>query len=123
MNSFVGIGNLTRDPEMRYTEAGKAYTRFTLAISASRKEGQTLFLDCTAWEKLAETAAEYLRKGHKAAVSGEIRMDKYTDRDGASRVKWYCHARNIEFLTPRSESPEPMIDFETPTPDEDQLPF
>lgn len=133
MNHFVGIGNLTKDPEMRYTESGTAYTRFTLAINSSKKGGEPLFLDCTAWDKLAETVAEYLRKGNKAAVVGEIRMDRYEDRDGVKRVKWYCHARNVEFLTPKSEMVreeyprEPYDDLGQNDPDpiyrEDQLPF
>jgi single-strand DNA-binding protein len=132
MNHFIGIGNLTRDPEMRYTESGTAYTKFTLAISSSKKGGEPLFLDCTAWDKLAETTAEYLRKGSKAAVSGELRMDKYEDRDGVKRTKWYCNARNVEFLTPRAEQPrdeepEPFDDSGQNDADhlyrEDQLPF
>ena len=100
MNLFVGIGNLTRDPEMKYTSQGKAYTKFTIAIDSSRKDDGPLFVDCTTWEKQAETAAEYLRKGNKCAVTGEIRMDSWEDPTGAKRTKWYCNVRHVEFLTP-----------------------
>jgi single-strand DNA-binding protein len=104
MNNFVGIGNLVRDPEMRYTAEGTAYTKFTIAINSSRKGGDTLFLACTAWEKTAENVAEYLRKGDKCAVMGEIREDKWEDRDGTKRSKVYCNARNVEFLNQRGRS-------------------
>jgi len=123
MNIFMGIGNLTRDPEMRYTASGVAYTKFTLAISASKKGADPLFLDCTVWDKQAEPVAEYLRKGHKAAVVGELRMDRYEDSDGVKRTKWYCNARNVEFLTPRSEQ-QSHDGWEQEEPiREDQLPF
>jgi len=119
MNTFIGIGNLTRDPEMKYTGAGVPYTKFTVAISASKKDGDPLFLDCTVWEKQAESVAEYLRKGSKCAVQGEIRMDRWEDQEGNKRTKWFCNARNVEFLDPPSRRPEP-----TPEPvAEEDLPF
>ena len=118
MNQFVGIGNLTRDPEMRYTGDGTAYTKFTLAINASYKDGETLFMDVTAWGKQAENSAEYLRKGNKAAVVGEVRMDRWEDAEGNKRTKWYCNARNVEFIGGKTERSQPS----TPEKDED-LPF
>jgi len=105
MNSWTGIGNLTDDPEMRYTEGGSAVTSFSIAINNGKdKEGNDrppTYIDVQAWEKLAENCAEYLRKGKKVAVQGPITVDKYTDRDDIKRVKFRIRAMNVEFLSPR----------------------
>lgn len=123
MNIFIGIGNLTRDPEMRYTQDGVAYTRFTVAISASKKDGEPLFLDCTAWEKLAESVAEYQRKGMKVCVQGEIRMDRWEDNEGNKRTKWFCNARSVEFLSPRAAEASVPRETAPRAITEDELPF
>lgn len=123
MNLFVGIGNLTRDPEMRYTQDGVAYTKFTIAINSSKKGGEAFFIECTAWEKLAETVAEYQRKGMKVCVTGELREDRWEDNDGTKRNKTYCNARNVEFLDrPRAQERQDMPSREI-AHREDELPF
>lgn len=105
MNSWTGIGNLTDDPEMRYTDGGKAVVSFSIAINNGRdKDGEErppTYIDVQAWEKLAENCAEYLRKGKKVAVVGPITIDKWTDAEGTKRVKYRIRALNVEFLSPR----------------------
>lgn len=107
MNTWIGIGNLTADPEMRYTEGGTAVCTFSIAINNGKdkngEERPPTYIDVQAWEKLAENCSEYLRKGKKAAVSGPITVDKWEDAEGVKRVKYRIRAFNVEFLSPRSE--------------------
>ena len=80
MNHFVGIGRLTRDPEVRYTQSGKACARFTLAIDrrkSSDGNSQADFISCVAWEKTAEVISQYTGKGRKIAVDGRIQTRSY----------------------------------------------
>jgi single-strand DNA-binding protein len=110
LNNWIGIGNLTDDPEMRYTESGSAVTSFSIAINngkdKSGEERPPTYIDVVTWEKLAENCAEYLRKGKKCAVSGPITVDKYEDREGVKRTKYRIRAMNVEFLSPRSDDDE-----------------
>ena len=74
MNHWVGIGRLTRDPEVRYTQSGKACAKFTLAIDRRGKgEKQADFIQCVAWEKTAEIIGNHCTKGQKIAVEGRFR--------------------------------------------------
>lgn len=79
MNNIVLIGRITKDPELKYTNNGKANTRFTLAVQRNKEE--TDFINCVAWEKTAENIAEYFKKGSQIAVQGSIRTGSY-EKDG-----------------------------------------
>ena len=88
MNHWVGIGRLTRDPEVRYTQSGKACAKFTLAIDRRKSSDgnqQADFIQCVAWEKTAEVIAQYVSKGQKIAVEGRIQTRSYDAKDGAKR--------------------------------------
>ena len=107
MNRWFGIGNLTDDPEMRYTPQGTAVTSFSIAINNGRdrdgNDREPTYVDITAWEKTAENVAEYCRKGNKVAIEGALQIDKWTDQEtGAKRKKYLIRAFSVEFLTPRS---------------------
>ena len=89
MNHFVGIGRLTRDPEVRYTQSGKAYAKFTLAIDRRKSSDgnqQADFIPCVAWEKTAEVISQYCTKGKKIAVEGRIQTRSYEANDGSRAV-------------------------------------
>ena len=106
MNLFVATGNLTRDPEMRYTPAGKPVTSFRIAINEGRGDNRkTLFVSCETWERLAETVAEYTRKGSKVLVTGSLIPDEYTDRNNVKHEGVKVNARNVEFLDRRETGP------------------
>jgi single-strand DNA-binding protein len=99
------IGNLGNDPEMRYTPSGVAVTSFSLAVSRSwtSKDGQrqekTIWFRISAWDKLAETASQYLTKGRQVFVVGELEEPRtFTDRDGNTRVSLDVRALTIKFL-------------------------
>ena len=85
VNKFIGIGNLGKDPEMRFMPDGKAVTNFSIAISEKYKDKTGESKEVTEWVnvayfgKLAEIAGEYLKKGSKVYVEGSLRTQKWTD--------------------------------------------
>ena len=81
MNHITLIGRLAKDPELKYSQSGKAYCRFTLAVAREFNRDETDFLDCVAWNKAAEIIAEYLRKGKRAAIQGRLETGTY-EKDG-----------------------------------------
>ncbi len=85
-NRIILVGNLTRDPEIRYVGSGAAVTKFTLAVNRRSKQGEeTDFIDCVAWEKLAETCNTYLKKGSSCLVEGRLSIRSYETKDGEKR--------------------------------------
>ena len=82
MNEVILMGRLTRDPEIRYTEMGKCIARYTLAVDRRGKEQAADFITCVAFEKNAEFAEKYLKKGTKIAVTGRLRTGSYEKDDG-----------------------------------------
>jgi single-strand DNA-binding protein len=85
------VGNLTADPELRFTPTGKAVANFTVATTPRRREGETwvdgttTFWTCELWGQLAEHAAETLTKGQRTILVGIIRTDTWTDNEGTER--------------------------------------
>lgn len=101
MNLVVLTGRLTADPELKYTQSGKAFARFSLAVNRSYNREETDFINCVAWDKKAELAAEYLRKGNQAGVQGSIRVRAYDDESGQKKRITEVLVENIEFLESR----------------------
>lgn len=107
MNKVILIGNLGRDPEMSYTPAGLAVTKFSLAVThyekstSGERQKETDWYNITSFGKLAETCNQYLKKGNKAYVEGRISQRKYTDRTGVERVSLDVVLTEMENLTPR----------------------
>ena len=100
MNHFVGIGRLTRDPEVRYTQSGKACAKFTLAIDRRKSSDgnqQADFISCVAWEKIAEVISQYCTKGKKIAVEGRIQTRSYDGNDGTKRYVTEVVVQSMEF--------------------------
>jgi len=87
------VGNLTADPDLRFTPAGVALAKFTVAstprvfdkASGEYRDGDPLFLTCTAWRELAEHAAESLRKGTRVVVVGRLRLSRWETDEGEKR--------------------------------------
>ena len=100
MNHWTGIGRLVRDPEVRYTQSGKACVKFTLAIdrrkSADGKQ-QADFVSCVAWEKTAEIIGNNCTKGKKIAVEGRIQTRSYDANDGSKRYVTEVVVTYMEF--------------------------
>ena len=97
MNIIILTGRLTRDPELKFGQSGKAYSRFTLAVDRPMQKGEADFINCVAFGKTAELIGEYLRKGRKAGVTGRLQMGKY-EVNGEKRTSYDVVVDNIEFL-------------------------
>lgn len=87
------MGNLTRDPEIRFTAKGDAVAKMSVAVNETVREGDKYvdgpvsYYDVEAWRKLAENAAENLRKGDRVIVVGKMKIDKYETKEGEQRQK------------------------------------
>lgn len=115
MNRVILIGNLTKDPELRYTPNGVAVTTFTMAINRPRTnqagEKETDFINVVAWQKLADLCATYLRKGKQAAVEGRIQVRSYDNKEGKKVYVTEVVAENVQFLGAKDgESRTPTVD-------------
>jgi len=104
LNSFIGIGRLTRDPELRYTPGGTGVCRFSIAINRTyrNQEGnnvdEVLFINIVTWGKQAENCSQFLKKGRRVAVNGELRSNNWQDKEGNKRVSYEINARTVQFL-------------------------
>lgn len=109
MNKVILIGRLTKDPDLRYTQNGRAMATFTLAVDKqlSREKKQEMeaqgkatadFPRVTAWGKQAENLSKYLKKGKQCAVEGSIQTGMYKDKDGKTVFTTDVLANNVEYL-------------------------
>src|SRR5690606_25052150 len=102
LNRVILIGRLTRDPELRYTPTGTAITQFTLAVDRQftnqQGEREADFISIVTWRKLAETCANYLRKGRLTAVEGRIQVRHYENDEGRRIYITEVVAENVRFL-------------------------
>lgn len=103
MNLVVLTGRLTRDPEVKFGQSGKAYTKFSLAVDRQFSKGETDFINCAAFGKTAELIGEYLRKGSKMGITGSLLMNKY-EVNGEKRTTFEVAVQNIEFLDSKGDS-------------------
>ena len=102
LNHIVLMGRLTRDPELRRTQAGIAVTSFSLAVdrdfqSRDSGEKQTDFIDIVAWRNTAEFVSKYFTKGRMAVVSGRLQLRDWTDKEGNKRRSAEVVADNVYF--------------------------
>ncbi|MEE2715549.1 MAG: single-stranded DNA-binding protein [Verrucomicrobiota bacterium] len=112
-NKVILMGNLTRDPEVRYTSSGTAIAKLGIAVNRywRNQEGQqqeeTTFVDVDAFGKQAETIGQYLKKGRPIMVEGRLKLDQWDDKQtGQKRSKLGVTLENFQFLDSRSEGGE-----------------
>ena len=137
-NKIILIGNLGRDPELRYTPQGTPVCSFTVATNEKRKDraGEpqdfTTWFRVTLWGRQAETASQYLTKGRPIYVEGKLRLEEWTDRDGKQRHTLEVHATDMQFIgggrvdeAGTTESKTPAIDQVSSESDlsDDDIPF
>jgi single-strand DNA-binding protein len=109
MNHITLIGRLTRDPELRYTQSGKAFATFTMAVDrkmwSKKQDGQAQadFIPCMAWEKLAEIVGNNLTKGRRIGVEGHLQTHTYEAKDGSKRSAFNVVVNELEFLEPKGQ--------------------
>jgi single-strand DNA-binding protein len=144
-NKVILLGNLTRDPEVRYTPKGTAVTDLGLAVNRTytadngEKREEVTFVDVTFWGRTAEVAGEYLKKGRPVFVEGRLQLDSWDDKtSGQKRTKLKVIGENMQMLGaprggggggdedggPRSNRPAPPPKAAVPSaPDDDEIPF
>ena len=135
MNKVELIGRLTKDPEVRYSQAAEpmAIARYTLAVDRRfKKDGEATadFINCVAFGKLGEFAEKYLKKGTKIAVSGRIQTGSYTNKDGQKVYTTDVVVEEQEFCESKSgnqqDKPKPIDDGFMEVPEDlsgEDLPF
>lgn len=97
MQRFIGIGNITRNLELKYTTTNKAILETNIAIKRGFTD-ETDFINIQVWGKQAENLAKYCGKGSKIAIDGELRIDSFDGRDGKKVYKTYILVGSVEFL-------------------------
>lgn len=99
INSVVIVGRVGQDPEMKYFESGKVKTVFSVAVNRWTKEGdKTDWYRIELWDKQAEVAGEYVKKGRLVQVEGRLDINKWTGQDGAEREMCIVRGSNLRLL-------------------------
>ncbi len=122
LNSVLLEGNLTRDPELRYTAKGTAVCRFAIACNRSYKQDdqrqeEVSYFDVTTWSRLAEICAEYLVKGRGVRVVGRLKQDRWEDDSGNRRSRIEVIAEHVEFKPQRRDEAETAPEAEAILPE------
>jgi single-strand DNA-binding protein len=151
-NRVILVGNLTRDPELRYLQSGMAVADIGLAVNDRRKNAngewveETTFVDCVFWGRTAEVAGEYLSKGSPVLVEGRLKLDRWESKDGQKQSKMRVVCERMQMLGAKGEGrataapagrhaarqnneysqPAPPEEFDAPPPEApggDDIPF
>jgi single-strand DNA-binding protein len=140
-NKIILVGNLGRDPELRYTPQGTPVCSFSLATNERRKDRNTgennditTWFRVTLWGRQAETASQYLTRGRPVYIEGRLRVEEWTDRDGKPRHTLEVNATDMQFVgggrgdeagAPQAKAAaaanDPIPDAGSPT--DDDVPF
>lgn len=133
------VGNLGRDPEMRYTPSGQAVTSFSVATNRQytnnngEKVKETTWFRISVWGRMAEVCSQYLRKGSKVLIEGRLNADPatggprtWTGNDGVVRASYEITAQTVKFLSSRNDPLDGGADDDGagfPLPPDDDVPF
>lgn len=120
MNSVTLIGRMVKEPELKYTQNGKATTRFTLAVQREFNRDEADFINCVSWEKRAETIAQYFKKGQKIAIQGRLNVSNY-DKNGETVWKTDVIVDKFEFVDNSNQSSKNT--YNNQNEDDDSFPF
>ena len=106
MNKVIVVGRLTRDPDVRYTQTGKAVSNFSVAVESGFGDNKrTDFIPVVVWDKLAEICGNNLTKGRRVLVEGRMQISEY-EKDGQKRRTTDVVAQNVEFLDGKKDTKE-----------------
>jgi single-strand DNA-binding protein len=137
-HKIIIVGNLGRDPEMRYTPDGTPVTSFSVATnrrwtgSDGQQQEETVWFRVTAWRRMAEVCNQYLQKGKQVLIEGQLKPDEnggprvWTGNDGVARASYEVTALTVKFLGGRGEGPaaEGSGAYEEAPPEpEEEIPF
>jgi len=107
VNVVTLIGNLTRDPELSQTKSGKSMCKFALANNPGNEKEEVSFFNIIAWGTTAEVCSKYLKKGSKVVLSGKLRQNRWTSKEGQARSTVEITADNVNFIkTGRQDTPQ-----------------
>ena len=135
VNKVIIVGNLGRDPEVRYTKGGVPAATFTVATSedwkdkdSGQKQERTEWHRIIAWRGLADICGKYLRKGSQVYIEGKIQTRQWQDKDGVQRYTTEIVVQNMQMLGARRDesAPAPAMPTDVPEPSnlpEDDIPF
>jgi len=104
MNSVILIGRLVSDPEIKYSQGGKALARFTLAVNRTRSDAD--FIQCIAWERDAEIIGDYTKKGNKIGIQGRLEVRSYEDASKQKRRITEVIVTRVELLESKTSVTE-----------------
>ena len=138
-NKVILLGNLTRDPEMRYTPSGSPVASFGLAVNRRYRQGdeqkeEVCFVDISTFGRQAELAGEYLSKGRMVLIEGRLQFRTWEDQNGQRRSKLDVVAERVNFMPRTGQdgggsrqsaggAPPPYRDDDIPPPQDDDIPF
>ena len=107
MNKLFITGNLTRDPELRTTSAGKDVCSFTVAVNrrktGNNQQPEADFFRVSAWDGLAKSCGQFLAKGRKVAVVGSVSVHTFQTQTGETKAQLEVNASDVEFLSPKGD--------------------
>lgn len=104
MNNVSLVGRLTRDPEIKTTNSGSSYARFSIAVDRRGKDAGTDFINIVAFGKTSEFIERYFRKGQRIGINGRIQTGSYEGKDGKKVYTFDVIAENVEFVESKSAS-------------------
>lgn len=129
LNKVMVIGNIGKDPELRYTAGGTAVASFSLATTDRIKgkdgnwEDKTEWHNITLWARLAEIAGEYLTKGKTVYIEGRLQTRKWQDKDGKDRYTTEIVGERMQMLGGKGERKEPQGNDESQFDTDSEIPF
>ena len=103
MNSICLIGNICNDLEIKTTQNGVEFLDFTVAVRRQYKKDETDFIRCRAWQKTAAFVTGYFSKGKQIALTGQLRVDSYVDKNGENKSFTYVNAESVYFCGGNSQ--------------------
>ena len=107
MNKLFITGNLTKNPELRTTSAGKEVCTFTVAVNrrktGNNQQPETDFFRVSAWDGLAKSCGQFLAKGRKVAVVGSVSVHTFQTQTGETKAQLEVNASDVEFLSPKGD--------------------
>ena len=113
MNKFIGLGNLTKDPELKEIKSGKSVCTFSIAIN-NKVNNSVTYIDVETWNKSAQNCSRFLSKGRKVLIEGRLQLNTWQSQSGESRTKLFCIADLVTFLD-KSENQESNATQESKT--------
>ena len=122
LNVCTFTGRAGKDPEVRYFESGKMVAEFRIAVDGWKRDEKPLWLNLKIWGKIADVAANYVRKGSMIAVSGQLENETWTDKgSGEERSKIVLNVKDLTLLDSKKDSD--ASGFVRSAPDDDNIPF